>query len=298
MDLHQLIQDTDFSDPDNLKTAFAKLALHVTVQDMRLSKLEKGHVSLINEVTDLKNRVSKAERYSSKTCLTFYNMKLIQCTPEQAIVKLLTEFMRIPITLADIAACHFLPSSGPVKPIIVKFIYHHHRDMVWNRRHLMYNFCTYPNIFKWPVIIKERLPETDREIEKEAISKGLKVTTKNCQVFILNENGNIPVNNLDELDHFAAAPPKDQPPSRHEAVNDVVEITTPVRPKTTSKLPGKRLYQDIKTPIEDIAEKLTSLNDNVTSLVDSFVKITTPVGKVLKPDELLAASFATNSSLE
>lgn len=307
MDFQKIIMSTDFTDPEDVKTAFSKLALQVAVQDAKLAKLENGQLDLTNEVTDLKSRMSKAERYSSKTCLTFYNMKLVtqSSTPEIAILKVLNETLRIPISLSDLAACHFLPANGPVKPIIVKFIYHHHRDLAWNRRQMLSNFFTNKHLFKWPVYVKERLPELDRAIEREAFLKGLKPVTKNCQVFV---NGNIPVNSIQELEDFVVAssviedrgvPPGTEDLQKTQTASAIINLATPALSSRHSKLAPKRLYSAIKSPANDpaiqhITAEIVDLNDRVESLVDNLAKIVSPVNKLQKADEQVVANIVTN----
>ena len=56
-------------------------------------------------------------------------------------------------------ACHCLPGKGRNRPIIVKFMYNHQRDAVWNKR-----FDFWDDLTGNKNHVNERLAEKDREI--------------------------------------------------------------------------------------------------------------------------------------
>ena len=47
--------------------------------------------------------------------------------------------VQIPIVPYDIAVCHYLPSNGIIKDIIVKYYYNHQRDIIWQQRSLFFD---------------------------------------------------------------------------------------------------------------------------------------------------------------
>ena len=92
--------------------------------------------------------------------------------------------MQINVTEKDIAACHPL-NKARVAPILVKFIYHEHRDLAWKRKSWLRGNS---NSMNKPIVIEEFLAPTDNNIKKEARERNVKTITKQQEVYAFNPN--------------------------------------------------------------------------------------------------------------
>ena len=101
--------------------------------------------------------------------------------PLSAVLNLLNKGLGLPIQAQDIGACHFLPSDYSVKPIIVRFIYDHQREFVWNAREDIRQLTGSSNR---PVRVVQRLTEKDRNGLNYSNSNKLIVTTNKGKVLI------------------------------------------------------------------------------------------------------------------
>ena len=99
---------------------------------------------------------------------------------------LLDKFPGIKLFADEIKACHFLGRT-PDSPIIVKFLYFHHKNSVYNRGTMLVQRGNKNPFKKHPIFIRERLPKEQRELEKYAEDNGLITTIFNCNVKLIIE---------------------------------------------------------------------------------------------------------------
>ena len=175
LDLSKSLSQTNFENPDRIKDLMTALINRIDQQDNTISYLKSENDHLLSENSLIKDKVLKLERYSSKLCLIFIGLET-DGDPLAAVLGIIQNVLRVSINQEDLAACHYLPSGYQVKPIIIKFLYHHQKDLVWrNRRELMKHDKTKR------VYIEERLAEWDGDVVKYAKDQQLLVTTNNCQ---------------------------------------------------------------------------------------------------------------------
>ena len=133
MALKNELNSLDFSNQDNIKAFLGKLVDKIEYQDTIINSLEHENSNLREKQVSLEELVNELGRYSSKNCLTFLGLQPMEDkNPLSAVQNLLNKGLGLPIQAQDIGACHFLPSDYSVKPIIVRFIYDHQREFVWN----------------------------------------------------------------------------------------------------------------------------------------------------------------------
>lgn len=292
------IDAVDFSDPGQVKKVVTQLVEKVAEQEDKMDHLKKTNIFLVNEVDDLKKRMSVAERYSSRSCIVLHNVQLLQLSPEQAALKLMTEVLRMTISAADLHAVHQLPTNGQVPPIIVKFVYNRHRDQAWNRKKNLKGYHT--NKYPYAVVIRERLPELDREIEKQARAKGLETITKRCQVHVVDGETTTAVNDISELDDFRGSKPAQRSsgltssgvqssgarvilPHHYPASASNTIVIPDAQPATVQKTPAtKRAFDNVRSPPTSVQE---ILNDNIVEMI-SLMKKLSPVAKQQKQDSI------------
>ena len=88
-----------------------------------------------------------------------------------------------------------IPSRNQVKTIIIKFLYHHQKDLLWrNRKELMRHDKTKH------VYIVDRLAERDRDVVNYAKDHQLLVTTNNCQPSVKIGESWVQVNSKNDVD--------------------------------------------------------------------------------------------------
>ena len=148
----------DLTDGNSVRSLFQELIQLFDNQKDEITKLRTDYDELKNEKDELGKRISKMERYSSYMCLTFHGIRDGGEYPVHKIVEIIRS-VHIPIEPCDIAACHYLPGDGRNKPIIVKFLYNHQRDKVWEQRNSFFDPQT-----KSIIYVNERLAENDRDV--------------------------------------------------------------------------------------------------------------------------------------
>ena len=88
-------------------------------------------IKMENLITDdLEYRTTELERFSKKTFLIFNSQDLgPEQNPVKAAFSVMNTILQVPVTQADLVACHGLRRGHSV-PVIVKFVYHWQRDLV------------------------------------------------------------------------------------------------------------------------------------------------------------------------
>lgn len=168
-----LIHEVQNSDSDDtLKKALIYLLKQNKEKDEEINQLR-------SEVEILKHRMINIERYNSKNTIIIRNLPMGFSSDVWGDVLLFfREGMKINLELRDIAACHPL---GPIRnvsdppPIIVRFLYNHHKLNIWARKHLLRYFKNPRN--QKAVFLDERLADEDKFLKKTAEDEGLYVTT-------------------------------------------------------------------------------------------------------------------------
>ena len=139
-------------------------------------------VIILNAIHKLERTV-ELEKYSRKLCLIFHNIEN-KGDALTSILYLLKVLLQINLNPSSIAACHPL-NQNLNAPIIVKFIFHQDRDLVWRRRTWLKGIS---NSMGRTVQIEECLATRDREIKSEAKQMGLLAYTRPQDVFVHNQN--------------------------------------------------------------------------------------------------------------
>ena len=182
MALKNELNSLDFSDQEKIKSFLGKLVDKIEYQDTIINSLEHENSNLREKQESLEELVNELGRYSSKNCLTFLGLLPMEDkNPLSAVLNLLNKGLGLPIQAQDIGACHFLPSDYSVKPIIVRFIYDHQREFVWNAREDIRQLTGSSNR---PVRVVQRLTEKDRDVLNYANSNKLIVTTNKGKVLV------------------------------------------------------------------------------------------------------------------
>ena len=115
----------------------ASLINRIEQQDNTISYLKSENDQLLSENSLVKDKVLKLERYSSKLCLISLGLQT-DGDPLAAVLGMTRNVLRVSINQEVLATCHYLPCRNQLKPITIKFLYHHQKDMVWrNRKELM-----------------------------------------------------------------------------------------------------------------------------------------------------------------
>ena len=199
------VQEGDDAQTKSLKAAIRMLMKKVEQQDGVIAELKNNHHLMYesikdhtNEIYSLSGRVIELERYSRKLCLIFSNVELEN--PVATVLSIMKNCMQINISEADLAACHPLQNGKQLGPIIVKFIYHHHRDLAWNRRSWLKNF---QNSAKGKIYIEECLAPSDRQLRVAAKEQGIRTITRKQQINENIPNANpVKVQSVEELEDF------------------------------------------------------------------------------------------------
>ena len=126
-------KEDDNIEIQGLKKALTILMQTVQQQNIFIEELRSDQVTMkddliqhTNYLYSLSGRVTELERYSRKLCLIFTNVET--GNPMATVLSIMTNCLKMNINEFDIAACHPLQNDKKLGPIIVKFIYHHHRD--------------------------------------------------------------------------------------------------------------------------------------------------------------------------
>ena len=169
------LSQTNFGNPDQVEDLLTSLINRIEQQNHTISYLNSENDHLLSENSLIKDKVLKLERYSSKLCLVFLGLQT-DGYPLAAVLGLIRNVLRVSINQKDLAACHYLPRRNQVKPIIIKFLYHHQKDMVWrNPKELM----KHDKAKRFYIV--ERLADWDHDVVSYARGQQLLVTTNNCQ---------------------------------------------------------------------------------------------------------------------
>ena len=239
-----------------------------------------------NAYYSLSKRVLDLERYSRKLCLIFDSVDVSNDGGLSSALNLMQSALKMHIGPQDIAACHPL-TNGECVPVIVKFIYHYHRDLAWDRKTSL-RFQV--NSHQRPINIRECLAPIDRDIQAEAKRLNLRTVTRNQQVFV-HQGRNQPsykINHIEELKSFQQAENTNSTTSMNrnaENSNNVEMISEPAGNSTSSNpvfvtpLAMPKLYRKPNTPFFDEnrskkrALALSPLNESPQSGEESLVSI-------------------------
>ena len=198
--------------PLEIKTLIQNLTKTIKEQAKRINELENRQnmmednvIQNRNQLHDLEERTATLERYSRKTCLIFANIE-VEPNPIDNILQLLRNCLQININAQDIAACHPL-NRTLVAPVIVKFIYHEHRDLCWRRKSWLKGV---QNTMGKPIIIEECLGPVESAIKKEARLKNVKVITRHQEVYAYHpknpDQEPVKIKKVSELNDFGDKP--------------------------------------------------------------------------------------------
>ncbi len=98
-----------------------------------IEQIQKDVTQEFNDVHEVSERVLELENYSRKLCLILSPIAIGEDI-NSAVMSILNGVLQLNIGPLDLAACHAL-APGPLAPVIIKFIYHSHRDLALRRRH-------------------------------------------------------------------------------------------------------------------------------------------------------------------
>ena len=183
------MSDTEDLSTEELKNLVGKLMKIVQKQNKRIDAMEQilqatesRSIFNTNEINDLSNRVVELEKYSRKLCLIINNLEYSD-NPLQDVLQLF-QSLNINIPASNIAACHPL-GANHFSPLIVKFIYHADRDVVWRRRSWLKDFR---NRRGFQFSFDECLAPKDRKIRSEARQMKIDTFTRKQDVYARNPN--------------------------------------------------------------------------------------------------------------
>ena len=155
------IQTTLNHIPDNddnvkiFKDVIANLTQVVEKQAQQILLLEAEHADIkqqvannTNSMCEMSDRVRDLKRYSRKLCLIFNAIDVGE-HPIYEVLRIQNSVLQIQIDSCDIAACHVL-APGRVAPVIVRFIYHHQRDLAFRREAWLRGTC---NTLNQPIFL-------------------------------------------------------------------------------------------------------------------------------------------------
>ena len=254
----------------SMKDLMQKMMRMIIRQDGELRKLKQsqGHMKDMinintNAIHKLDERTVELEKYSRKLCLIFYN---VECKGDalSSIIFLFKQILQLNFNPTSLAACHPLNQS-PNAPIIVKFIYHQDRDLIWRRRTWLKGVR---NSIGRPVQVEECLSPRDREVRAEAKQMGLLTFTKRQDVYAYNQNlpntDAVQVKSTNELRDFVAPVL-----SNKSFANEPRDFFTPVFSNKLSA-PAKSLFESDK--LSDTPMQMPSLTRKPMSTVTQSVK--------------------------
>ena len=190
-DIDSIADEVEAMDDDtDLKQLIKKMMGHIQKQDQELKSLRRNQTLMNEEMIEntnalhkLDGRVVELEKYSRKLCLIFSNIE-DRGDALTSIIYLLNNLLQININSSRFAACHPL-SQNPGAPVIVKFIYHADRDIIWRRKAWLKGVT---NSLGKPVIVEECLAPRDRELKNESKQLGLLSFTRKQDVYAFNQN--------------------------------------------------------------------------------------------------------------
>ena len=240
------------------------------------------------------------EKYSGKLCLIFHNFEN-KGDALASILYLLKVVLQINLNPSSIAACHPL-NQNLNAPIIVKFIYHQDRDLVWRRRTWLKGIS---NSMGRAVQTEECLAPRDREIKSEAKQLGLLAYTRRPDVFVYNQNhpnaDAIQVKKTAELKDYVAIKnsKQDYIPTKPAQVQLTNHIETPKQPPTLTRKPSTWLPHSAKrkrfqlSPALESEDTASLANDIVQSLVPALVQA---IKEANKPFGKCSTEVITNTN--
>lgn len=213
-DLHQEAKMEQVEVAGQLETLEAKQEELEEKQDGLLSRNAEN----ANEVYALKERVLELERYSRKTCLIFNSVDCPNGDPLDNILTLCRNFLGLNLQRSELVACHPL-SYGAIAPVIVKFVYHKDRDIVWFRKSRLRDAR---NSMGYSIFIEECLAPQDNAIIKRAKELKIRTLTKKQRVYAFNPSTNeqFVINHEDQLNeyvrpNYSVKPTEDRNRSSH-----------------------------------------------------------------------------------
>ena len=271
----------------SMKDLMQKMMRMIIRQDGELRKLKQsqGHMKDMinintNAIHKLDERTVELEKYSRKLCLIFNK---VECKGDalSSIIFLFKQILQLNFNPTSLAACHPLNQS-PNAPIIVKFIYHQDRDLIWRRRTWLKGVS---NSIGRPVQVEECLSPKDREVRAEAKQMGLLTFTKRQDVYAYNQNlpntDAVQVKSTNELRDFvspvlsnksSANEPRDFVApvlSNKSFANEPRDFFAPVFSNKLSA-PAKSLFESDK--LSDTPMQMPSLTRKPMSTVTQSVK--------------------------
>ena len=92
--------------------------------------------------------------------------------------------LQVRIESWDLVACHAL-NNEKVAPVIVKFLYHQHRDLVWRRKSFLRNI---KNSKDMPIFVEECLAPLDRKLKVGASRMNLSTFLRKQEIYVFNKN--------------------------------------------------------------------------------------------------------------
>ena len=221
--------------------------------------------------------------------------------PHDSILQLLRNCLQININAQDIAACHSL-NRTLVAPVIVKFIYHEHRDLCWRRKSWLKGV---QNTMGKPIIIEECLGPVESAIKKEARLKNVKVITRHQEVYAYHpknpDQEPVKIKKVSELNDFGDKPqnfesyqsnPRYQSNPVFNQSNPVFNLPQLTRKPTTPITPmlprrnSKRGLSPIMEVNQDNNSLATKLADAVIPALLSALGATARERKIRKESEI------------
>ena len=169
---------------DKCKLLFEQLFESLEDKTRRIRCLE-------DKVDELELRLADQEKYSSKDCIIIENFPLVETTEplSHQVCSFFENYLNYKTSPSNFKACHLLGkwSSKDFPPaIIIKFIYFGEKDLILSRKS---SLARARNPFNQsPIFIKERLPESQRKLKREAENMGLITTTHNASVKLFKKN--------------------------------------------------------------------------------------------------------------
>ena len=244
------------NDLEAMKAMMKKVLKVVEAQQKRISELEDSQqlaedriIKNSNDIYEVSERLVDVEKYSRKLCLIFHNLDYsFNSDPTAFILSFFTKFLQVNLSPNRIAACHPL-SQSPNPGIIVKFLYHADRDIVWNRKNWL-NGCR--NRFGYSYGIEECLAPRDRFLRQEARNMGVKTVTRKQDVFAFNDNlpnsRPVKIRQSEELSAFVRKESHIQEQPLEDELTGTTGAITGVEPMSVLSTPLPTLTRKPLTP--------------------------------------------------
>ena len=90
------------------KKPVLKLSGKIVQLETKVTRQESQNITLTNELTDLKERVSAHEKYTSKDCVLFYNFPIDATSDDLDIdmCRAIKDHFNSELSTGDLKACH------------------------------------------------------------------------------------------------------------------------------------------------------------------------------------------------